>query len=142
MELGQIKKANTLLNYNYFLSGKVIEGKRLGNKLGFPTANIIVSEDLCIKNGVYITKTYVNEKIYHSISNVGYLPTFNGNLRKVETNLFDFNGDLYGQDIKIEFIDFIREERKFSSVEGLKKTVIGDINTARNYFSMNSIYSK
>jgi riboflavin kinase/FMN adenylyltransferase len=142
MELGQIKKANTLLNYNYFLSGKVIEGKRLGSKLGFPTANIIISEDLCIKNGVYITKAYVNEKIYHSISNVGYLPTFNGNLRKVESNLFDFNGDLYGLDIKVEFIDFIREERRFSSVEELKETVIGDINTARNYFSMNGIYSK
>lgn len=141
LEHGQIVKANKLLGYNYFLTGNVIEGKRLGNKLGFPTANIVISDDLCIKNGVYITKTYFNDKAFPSISNVGYLPTFNGNLRKIESHLINFEGDLYGKDIKVEFLDFIRAETKFSSIGELKSTVIGDIGTAKNYFTVNGIYS-
>lgn len=141
MELGKIKEANNLLNYNYFLNGKVLEGKRLGSKLGFPTANIIVSEELCLKNGVYITNTYFKNTVYPSISNVGYLPTFNGSIRKVESHLLYFNGNMYGEDIRVEFLDFIREEKKFSSLDELKRTVCGDICTAKDYFSSNSIYS-
>jgi riboflavin kinase/FMN adenylyltransferase len=89
---------------------------------------------------VYITKTYINNQIYDSISNVGYNPTVGNSVRNIETYIFDFDGDLYGIEIKIEFLEFIREEKKFQSVEELRKRVIRDIDTARKYFLNMNIY--
>lgn len=134
IETGKITDANILLGYNLFSKGIVKKGKMLGRRLGFPTANIDIIENSCLKNGVYITKTFIEGKIYNSISNVGYSPTVDSDKRNIETYIFDFNEDLYGKEIKIEFMEFIREEKKFSSVEELKKRVYKDIEAAKKYF--------
>lgn len=135
IESGKISEANELLGYSLFTKGRVFKGKNLGAKLGFPTANIEIPDNLCFKNGVYITSTFFDSKRFNSISNVGYNPTVGGNVRVVETHLLDYCGDLYGKEIKVEFLDFIREEKKFDSVEALKNRVLGDIETAKKYFS-------
>lgn len=134
IETGKISEANILLGYKLFYTGIVKKGKMLGRHLGFPTANIEIIENSCLKNGVYITNTYISGKIYHSVSNVGYNPTVGNNVRNIETYILDFDDDLYGKEIKIEFIEFVREEKRFESVEELKKRVIKDINSARKYF--------
>jgi riboflavin kinase / FMN adenylyltransferase len=141
MNSGKISEANDLLGYNYFCTGIVGRGKELGKKLGFPTANISVNDKLAIRNGVYISLTYVDGKIIPSISNVGYTPTVENKHRVIETHLLNFSDDLYGKNIKVEMLDFIRDEMKFSSIIELKETVLRDIDSAKIYFS-NSIYNK
>lgn len=140
IEAGKIADANTLLGYKLFCTGVVKKGKMLGRRLGFPTANIGIIENSCLKNGVYITNTYFEGKVYNSVSNVGYNPTVENDKRTIETFILDFVGDLYGKEIKIEFIEFIREEKKFPSVEKLKERVNRDIETAKEYFLNNNIY--
>lgn len=137
IESGKIDEANQLLGYNYFYTGEVLYGKQLGNKLGFPTANIIIPDNLCLRNGVYITKTFYDGSIYQSISNVGYTPTVANNGRTIETHIIDFDGNLYGSCIKVEFLKFIREEKKFDNLSELKSRVLKDIKTARVYFINN-----
>jgi riboflavin kinase/FMN adenylyltransferase len=137
---GKISEANMLLGYNYFFYGEVIQGKELANKLGFPTANIKLSNNLCIKNGVYITLTRLNDKLYPSITNIGYTPTVENKFRVAETHLLNFSGDLYGAKLKVELLNFIREEKKFDSIESLKRAVLDDIKSAEDFFSNNDIY--
>lgn len=134
LEAGKISDANSLLGHKLFYTGIVKKGKMLGRSLGFPTANIEVIKNSCLKNGVYITNTYIEGKAYNSISNVGYNPTVGNDKRNIETYILDFDDNLYGKEIKIEFLEFIREEKKFESVDELKKRVDRDINTARKYF--------
>lgn len=134
IESGRINEANELLGYNLFSMGRVLRGKTLGTKLGFPTANIEIPDNLCLKNGVYITSTSFDSQRFNSISNVGYNPTVGSSARAVETHIIDYCGDLYGKQIKVEFLDFIREEKKFDSVEALKDRVLMDIESARKYF--------
>lgn len=128
LEDGEIEFANNLLNQNYSLQGTVIDGKKVGRKIGFPTANIKYPEDkVVLKNGVYGTKIVFGNKDYFGITNVGHRPTFEDCKMSVETNIFDFNGDLYGKTLKIEFIKFIRDIKKFDSGESLKKQLKEDI---------------
>ncbi|EYE88183.1 hypothetical protein Q428_09130 [Fervidicella metallireducens AeB] len=136
---GDIEEVNKLLGYNYFLIGTVEYGKGLAKQFGFPTANIIIEENNPLKNGVYISKTYVNNKGYDSISNIGYTPTLRSTSRVLETHIFNFDGNLYGKEIKIEFLKFLREEKKFDSVENLKQAIEIDRSNAIHYFK-NSIY--
>lgn len=138
---GNIKDANKLLGYNLYFKGSVVEGKKLGRKLGFPTANIYISENQCIKNGVYATCTFIDEKVYPSISNVGYNPTFESEKRVIETHIFNFKENLYGKELKIEFIDFIRDDMKFLSVDDLKNQVKNDIETVKLCFNNNNVYN-
>ncbi|TDT61562.1 bifunctional riboflavin kinase/FAD synthetase [Fonticella tunisiensis] len=142
IESGELSEANILLGHNYFYIGRVIEGNKLGRKLGFPTANVPISNNLCIKNGVYITWTYVDGIAYSSISNVGNKPTVGKNERLIEVHIFNFEGNLYNKKIKIEFVEFLREERKFESIDELKDRVLMDINTAREYFNKNNVYKQ
>lgn len=139
---GNIKDANQLLGYNYFCIGRVNEGKKIGNKLGFATANIKIPHNLCLKNGVYITLTYINNKVYPSISNVGYTPTIKIKDRVIETHIIDFKDDIYGEEIRVEFLDFIRDERKFDSIEALKDRVFKDLDYAKEYFINNLVYNR
>lgn len=130
---GDIELANLLLGYKYYLLGKVVEGKKIGSKLGFPTANLTISDDIALKNGVYITNTIIDGMSHRSITNVGYAPTLEGGTRRVETFVFNFQGNLYNKDLKIEFMKFLRSEKKFSSIYELQKQVKSDIDTAMNY---------
>ena len=118
---GDIKSANYYLGSNYFISGKVLKGKGLGRTLGFPTANFsIESEKFEIKHGVYKTFVIIGGKKYLSITNFGAQPTVNGESVVVETYIKDFSGDLYDKDLTVYFEDFLREVKKFSSIEELK----------------------
>jgi riboflavin kinase / FMN adenylyltransferase len=137
---GKIDDANVLLGYNFFCSGEVISGKKLGSKLDFPTANIRIDENLCLANGVYISMTLIDGKFYPSISNVGYSPTLESKHRVMETHIFNFNENLYGRKLNVELLSYIRNEMKFSSVTELRDRVFCDIETAKQYFLENDVY--
>lgn len=125
---GYIEKANKLLGRNYCLIGTVIKGRSRGRKLGFPTANIRLNDRYVIpKTGVYKTFTYVDNSKFLSLTNIGYNPTFNEKNLKIETYILDFDEDIYDSIIKIEFMEFIRDDIKFNSVEELKNQMHKDV---------------
>lgn len=134
IENGNMQEANLLLGYNYFIEGTVIKCKQLGRKLGFPTANIEILDNLCLKNGVYITMTEFEGQKYPSISSIGKNPTVGDLKRMFETHIFDFEGDLYGKEITVELLKFTRGEVKFASIDELTKRVHRDMMEARQYF--------
>jgi riboflavin kinase / FMN adenylyltransferase len=118
----QVEEANKLLGYNYYINGKVVIGNQLGRKIGFPTLNIEADSEykLIPANGVYLTSVYLNEKKYFGMGNIGLRPTLTDDkIPTVEINLFDFDADVYGTNVKAEFIRFIRPETKFPSVDEL-----------------------
>ena len=123
---GNVRKAFNMLSRPYMLSGKVIDGKKLGRTIGFPTANLEINKQKVIpKKGVYYTNVKINEKIFKGITSVGNNPTVNGQELTVETYILDFSNDIYGKEINIYFIDRIRDEIKFNDIyeliEQLKK---------------------
>ena len=125
MQSGELEKANTLLGRNYTIAGEVIEGSRIGTKLGFPTANISIKLPFALpRNGVYITKFKIDNIDYFSITNVGIKPTFGDqNEISVETHIPHYKGDpnMYGKRVELAFIKFLRDEQKFQNEEELKK---------------------
>ena len=129
LEKGEVGKIKSVLGHNYFVEGVVAKGAGLGRKLGFPTANIEVDEKCYLMlEGVYETKVYINKKEYFGITNVGKNPTVNTQVKpRIETYILGFNGDLYGKTIKVEFLEFIRGEQKFSSVDELKQTIMNNV---------------
>ncbi len=108
------------------IEGIVIGGNQLGRKLGFPTANIALSEEFAVENGVYASKAYVDGREYAAMTNVGVRPSVDGSKRLLETHLFDFDGVLYGLTLRVELLEKIREEQKFSSVEELRAQIAKD----------------
>ncbi|MDU2489250.1 MAG: bifunctional riboflavin kinase/FAD synthetase [Clostridium celatum] len=117
---GNVRKAFNMLSRPYMLSGKVIDGKKLGRTIGFPTANLEINKQKVIpKKGVYYTNVKVNEKIFKGITSVGNNPTVNGQELTVETYILDFSNDIYGKEINIYFIDRIRDEIKFNNIHEL-----------------------
>ena len=130
---GNIEKANACLNYDYFLSGEVVSGNKIGRTIGFPTANIDVHhEKLIPKSGVYAVKVIISEKEYNAMVNIGNRPTLSlSNNSTIEAHIFDFQGDLYGKKIKIIFKKFIRNEKKFPDKNALRKQLLKDKEVAR-----------
>ena len=117
---GNIIGANKMLGYHYSVSGKVIDGKKLGRTIGYPTANIEVDElKLLPKKGAYIVEVYVKNKFYKGMLSIGTNPTVNGDKLTVEVYILDFNKDIYGDEITVKFRDFLHEEIKFESLEKL-----------------------
>lgn len=130
---GDIKKANRFLGRNFSLMGTVIRGRRRGRELGFPTANIHLSDRYVIpKTGVYKTFTTIDNKKFLSLTNIGYNPTFDEKELKIETYILDFTGDIYGQTIEVEFTGFIRGDVKFNTVEELKEQMYKDLRYIKN----------
>lgn len=131
---GNIPLANELLGYRYFVSGEVLHGRQIGRTLGLPTTNLLPSEDkLLPPNGVYLTRTVMEEGDYYGITNIGYKPTVGGETRKgVETFLFDYSGDLYGRHLYVEFLEFERPEQKFKSLEELKAQILSDVHWGKS----------
>ena len=123
LETGEINAANSFLDHPYSIIGTVVHGDKLGRELGFPTANIEVKEwyKLIPKNGVYAVKVIVDNCYYDGMLNIGNRPTIKGRDKTIEVNIFDFNADIYGEKVKIEFYDRIRDEQKFEGLEDLKK---------------------
>lgn len=120
---GQIQRANQLLGYEYFVNGTIVGGKKIGRKIGFPTANITPKEShkLIPSDGVYAVKLLISGKSYDGMLNIGIRPTVNsGKISKtIEVNVFDFSQDIYGQAVTLVFIDRIRDEIKFDNVDSL-----------------------
>ena len=117
---GNIIGANKMLCYHYSVSGKVIDGKKLGRTIGYPTANIEVDElKLLPKKGAYIVEVYVKNKFYKGMLSIGTNPTVNGDKLTVEVYILDFNKDIYDEEITVKFRDFLHEEIKFESLEKL-----------------------
>ena len=132
---GNLKTANNFLGYNFMLNGNVVNGKKLGGKIGYPTANIDIKESykLIPKTGVYIVKSAIDEKTIFGMMNIGNRPTVNGNHQTIEVHFFDFNQNLYDRNLTIELIYFLRDEEKFDSVEILIQQLKKDEKTARDY---------
>jgi riboflavin kinase/FMN adenylyltransferase len=137
LQEGNMALANEYLGYTYFLTGYVVKGKQLGRTIGFPTANIQISEDykLIPKNGVYVVKTIIDQKEVFGMMNIGLNPTVNGQKQSIEVNLFDFDADIYGQKLEISLLKYLREEQKFGSVDLLKEQLNLDKQTAQEFVS-------
>lgn len=136
LDNGEIALANSFLGYDYLFNAVVVEGKKLGRTIGFPTANLKVSEDykLIPKTGVYIVNTNINGNIKTGMMNIGTNPTVNGNHQTIEVHILDFDEDIYGKSIQVSFLEKIRDEQKFSSVEELKNQLEKDKKTTLDYF--------
>ncbi len=119
---GEIEKANEMLGYNFTFEAEVIKGDQRGRTIDFPTINQHYPDCLTdIKFGVYESITYVDGKAYKSFTNIGKRPTWQVDKTLCETNIFSFDGNLYGKTVRIELVKYLREEKKFSSIEELKK---------------------
>ena len=128
LEEGNPALANALLGRNFFIKGIVEEGKKLGRKIGFPTANIFLgNKSVCLKNGVYKTLVTVDNKSFTAITNCGTNPTVHDKSLRAETHIPDFSGDLYGKEIRIEFLEFIRPEIRFKDIDELKNQISKDL---------------
>ena len=127
---------NAYLGYSYMLSGNVVKGNKLGRTIGFPTANIQISENykLIPKNGAYIVTALVNNKTVFGMLNIGIKPTLGGNLLSIEVHLLHFSEDIYGQKMQVNVIERLRDEQKFESLEALKSQLEIDKKTTIQYF--------
>ena len=128
---GKIDLANKLLNRNWSIEGKVIQGRKRGRKIGFPTCNMSLNDYVVPKLGVYAVKVKSKNFYKNGIANVGYRPTFNGKNLLLETNIFGINKNLYNKVISINFKKFIRAEKKFKNLKHLKKQIKLDIRQAK-----------
>lgn len=134
---GNSALAKAYLGYNYFFSGTVVKGKQLGRTIGFPTANIHIEEDykLIPKNGVYVVKGACNEETLFGMMNIGTRPTVAGKNQTIEVHFFDFDKDIYNQNITIEILEFIRDEHKFESLDALKNQIQKDKEFSINFLN-------
>ena len=138
---GEVELCNEYLGYNFSIDGNIVKGKSIGKKIGFPTANIRVEENYKIipKNGVYFVSCKIKNIQKFGMMNIGFNPTFGNKKLTIEVNIFDFNQDVYDENIKIEFIKFIRNEMKFQNIGELIKQIKIDRETCKSY--MNSTYN-
>ena len=134
LDEGDVSGVSRLLGRYYFVSGAVIHGRKLGRTLGFPTVNLDVPEDKYIPlNGVYASYVTHGDRRYGAVTNIGVKPTVEGqNKTGVETYIFDFDSQIYGEDIKVELVDFLRKETKFDSLDVLKGQIEADKDRARS----------
>ncbi len=132
LEEGDIQTANELLGRHYEFSGTVVKGRQLGRQIGFPTANVQTQNEfkLIPKNGVYAVYAWVRGKKYGGVMNIGVRPTVEGKGITQEVYIFDFSDDIYGENVKVEIVDFIREEQKFNGLEELIAQIKRDVQTS------------
>lgn len=136
LEQGKIEQANRLLGHPHILSGEVVQGKRLGRTLGFPTANLELPPELLVpRKGVYACRAYVDGGEYAAVTNIGTRPTVRGERVNAESHLLDFSGDLYGKFVTLAFHAFLRPEEKFDSLEALQAQIESDTENARKIFA-------
>jgi len=132
---GEMQPANKILGYQYAISGRVVGGQQLGRRIGYPTANVEVEEPykLIPLDGVYAVKVRVEGKSYGGMLNIGYRPTVNHNIdnRSLEVHIFDFNRDIYSEEIELHFITRVRDEQKFANVDDLIAQLKCDEKTIR-----------
>ena len=125
--------ANYLLNRNWSVQGIVQKGRMMGKKIGFPTANLKLNDYIIPKPGVYAVRVKLekNRRFLKGIANLGYRPTFNQKKILLEVNLFNFNKNIYNKKLTVEFLKFIRREKKFSGIDELRKQINVDLKNAK-----------
>ena len=132
---GRLSEARQLLGRHYQIRGTVIEGRNRGGKLlGFPTANIQLHDELCPKTGIYAVTIDLEGQMLQGVANIGYSPTFDDHVFTVEVHILDFEADIYGRKIKVNFLKRIRDEKKFNSLDALSSQIRKDIEVARDLF--------
>ncbi len=136
LQKGNLELANKYLNRNWTIEGRVKVGRKVGRQIGFPTCNIDIKDYVIAKLGVYAIKASIGDskKIFKGIANLGYRPTFDQNKILLEVNLFNFYKNIYYKNLKIEFLKFIRSEKKFKNIEKLKIQIKKDINETKKIF--------
>lgn len=131
---GDIEKASKLLGRRYTFRGEIVHGEQLGRLIGFPTCNIVVDDVMeTPPNGVYITRSYINGNAYPSVTNVGNKPTVGSFAKNMETHIINFDQDVYGERIEVEFLKQVRPEMKFAGIDELKAQLAKDTQKAREY---------
>lgn len=136
VEDGKVDEARKLLGRYYQIRGVVATGRNRGGRLlGFPTANITLHDELCPKNGVYAVTVGCMEGIFQGVANIGYSPTFDDHVFSVEVHILDFNENIYGRNIRVNFVQRIRDEKKFSNISELSDQIKKDIVKARKILS-------
>jgi riboflavin kinase/FMN adenylyltransferase len=134
---GEVEPARKMLGRHYQIRGLVVKGRDRGAKLlGVPTANIKLQDELCPKTGIYAVTVDYNNRLYKSVANIGYSPTFDDNEFSVEVHLLDFAENIYGEKIRINFIQRIRNEKKFANISELKEQIKQDIKTAHEILAV------
>lgn len=134
IESGDVNLVTKYMGRSYAVEGEVVVGNRLGKKIGFPTSNLNLDENMVSPpNGVYMTQCFYDGVCYPSITNVGNKPTIGTYGRNVETHIFNFDEELYGKVIRVEFLEKLRDEKKFESIEALSKEIMDNCITAKAY---------
>ena len=133
LQNGYLGEANKLLTRNWTIEGKVEKGRMMGKKIGFPTCNLNIGNYVIAKPGVYAVKIIINrnKKIYRGIANLGYRPTFNQKKILLEVNIFNFSGNLYNKKLSVQFLKFIRGEKKFNGIDELRNQIKRDLFIAK-----------
>ena len=135
LAIGNMELVNELLGYRFFVSGEVLHGRRIGRTLGMPTTNLVpTTKKILPPNGVYLSRTRIGDRVYGGVTNIGYKPTIGESFRGVETYIFNFDGDLYGENIEVELWKYKRPEMKFASVDALQAQMEADIDFGKEYF--------
>ena len=129
------EKASKMLGRPYSISGKIMHGDKRGSSIGFPTANIKLEPNVLLA-GVYAVSTLIGNKKYHAVANIGYKPTFNGEKYLFEAHIFNFSGNLYGKRLEFNIVSKIRETKKFSGIEELKRNINHDIKLTKKIFKI------
>jgi riboflavin kinase / FMN adenylyltransferase len=132
---GRVDEAGALLGHGFYLDGRVVEGRRRGRELGFPTANIATDNELLPPHGVYATTMTIDGVVYPGLTNIGVRPTFGERDTTVETHLLGYSGDLYGHAVRLGFVLRLRDERKFDDVDALRAQIEADQRRAERLFS-------
>lgn len=136
--IGEVSSANELLGRKYSFTGIVVKGRQLGRTIGFPTANVQVSQfyKLIPANGVYAVRTFFRNQWHEGMMNIGTRPTVDGIGRTQEVNIFDFDDDIYGETVTVEIVDYIRPEQKFNGLDELKAQILADKTKSKEILSL------
>lgn len=135
IEDGMVEKAARFLGDYFSIYGRIKEGEKRGRRLGFPTANLDTDSEIFLKRGVYVTWACLEGERFKSITNVGLRPTFGENQLLIETHIIDFKGDVYGRTVRIEFVERLRDEKRFESVDALVTQISKDVEGAKEIFA-------
>ena len=132
---GRMDEAAALLGHAYYVDGRIVEGRRRGREIGFPTANLTSANELVPPHGVYATTLLIDGLVHAAVTNIGVNPTFGDHTEtSIETHVLQYDGDLYGRDVRLGFVQRLRDERRFADVDGLKAQIEADRRSAERLF--------
>ena len=131
----RMDEAAALLGRAYYVDGTIVEGRRRGRELGFPTANLQTENELVPPNGVYATIMTIDGVVHGGVTNIGMRPTFGETTPTIETHVLDYSGDLYGHTVRLAFVQRLRDERRFEDVDALRAQIDADKRRAERLFT-------